>query len=87
MAEVETFLQLVSWSGNSSESLALQYDLIYVDVLGQRFPQRGGGLLSSWPFLLQLLKIDLKKKKKVVTSLLPLCITNTTPQRTRGVKL
>lgn len=77
MAEVETFRQLVSWSGNSSESLALQCDLIYGDVLGQRFPQWGGGVLSSWPFLLQLLKIDLKKKKKkVVTSLLSSCITN-----------
>lgn len=56
MAEVETFLQLVSWSGGSSESLALQCDLIYVDVLGQMFPQWGGGHLSQ-PFLLQHLKI------------------------------
>lgn len=77
MEEVETFLQPVSWSGDSSESLALQCDLIYVDVLGQRFPQWGGGHLLSQPFLLQLLKID--KKKQLVTLLLSFCIsTNTT---------
>lgn len=61
MAEVGTVLLPVSWSGNSSESLALHSDLTYVDVLGQRFPQWGFELLSSWPFLLQLLKIDLSK--------------------------
>lgn len=65
MAEVETFLQPVSWSGDSSESLALQCDLIYVDVLGKTFPQWGGGPLLSWPFLLQFLKIKKKKKKRL----------------------
>lgn len=70
MAEVETVLQPVSGSGGSSESLALQCDLIYVDVLGQRFPQWGGGPLLSLPFLLQLLKIKNKQTKKVVTLLL-----------------
>lgn len=81
---VETFRQLVSWSGNSSESLALQCDLIYVDVLGQRFPQGGGGLLSSWPFLLQLLKIDLKKKKKKGCDFITIFMHY---EQTRGVKL
>lgn len=65
MAEVETVLQPVSGSGDSSESLALQCDLIYVDVLGQRFPQWGGGPLLSLPFLLQLLNIKNKNKKRL----------------------
>lgn len=57
MAEVETVLQPVSWSEDNSESLALQCGL-YVDVLGQRFPQWGGGRLLSQPFFLQFLKSE-----------------------------
>lgn len=85
MAEVETVLQPVSGSGDSSESLALQCDLIYVDVLGQRFPQWGGGHLLSLPFLLQLLKKLKTNKKKKSCNFIAIflhCITKSTTQNT-----
>lgn len=60
MVEVGTFLQLVSWFGDNWESLALHHDLTWREVLGQRFPPLGVGVLLYQSLGLQILKIHEK---------------------------
>lgn len=69
MAEVGTFLQLVSWFGDSWESLALHHDLTWGEVLGQRIPPSGVGVLLYLSLGLQILKIYEKQFMKLLVSL------------------
>lgn len=56
MAVVGTFLQLVSWFGDSWESLALLHDLTCWMGLTQGFPQLGVGILLYQSLGLQVLE-------------------------------
>lgn len=58
MAKVGTFLQPVFWFGDRWESLALHRDLTWGEVLGQRFPPLGVGILLYQSLGLQILKIN-----------------------------
>lgn len=58
MAVVGTFLQLVSWFGDSWESLALLHDLTCWMGLTQGFPQLGVGILLYQSLGLQVQVVD-----------------------------